>query len=227
MSTYQAKVVVVGRNNVGKTCLVNRYIKGKFVSTTNTIGGCMERKEIPIGQDNVILHIWDTAGQERFRSMAPMYYRNADCAILCFDVTDEKTLDTIEDWKLDVLEHANEDVKLLYVGNKIDLLTEESDTSIKDIAQDKSKDAGATLHYTSAKHDEGIDELFDSCARQFIQLSNQRKNGGSSMKNNLDNSGSNINNPYVLNDDNESPSLLLYANDDPSFNTQSSSRSCC
>lgn len=31
--------------------------------------------------------IWDTAGQERFRSLAPMYYRNAAAAIIVFDVT--------------------------------------------------------------------------------------------------------------------------------------------
>ena len=31
------------------------------------------------------VQIWDTAGQERFRSMAPMYYRNAAAAILVMD----------------------------------------------------------------------------------------------------------------------------------------------
>lgn len=31
--------------------------------------------------------IWDTAGQERFRSLSPMYYRNAQAAVVVFDVT--------------------------------------------------------------------------------------------------------------------------------------------
>mmetsp|Transcript_6919 Transcript_6919/g.20042 ORF Transcript_6919/g.20042 Transcript_6919/m.20042 type:complete len:94 (-) Transcript_6919:3306-3587(-) len=34
------------------------------------------------------LAIWDTAGQERFHSLGPIYYRNADAALLVFDVTD-------------------------------------------------------------------------------------------------------------------------------------------
>jgi GTPase SAR1 family protein len=39
-------------------------------------------------EDKVIkFEIWDTAGQERFRSLSPMYYRNAQAAVVVFDVT--------------------------------------------------------------------------------------------------------------------------------------------
>lgn len=31
--------------------------------------------------------IWDTAGQERFHSLAPMYYRNSQAAIVVYDIT--------------------------------------------------------------------------------------------------------------------------------------------
>ena len=34
------------------------------------------------------MQLWDTAGQERFRAMAPMYYRNAAAALVCFGMFD-------------------------------------------------------------------------------------------------------------------------------------------
>jgi len=37
-------------------------------------------------------------GQERFRSMTPMYYRNADAAILVYQITDNDSFEAIQHW---------------------------------------------------------------------------------------------------------------------------------
>lgn len=38
------------------------------------------------------------AGQEKFRAMTPMYYRNANAALLCFDLTNYKSFLDVKDW---------------------------------------------------------------------------------------------------------------------------------
>ena len=36
---------------------------------------------------SINLEIWDTAGQERYQTLAPMYFRNAQAAIVLYDIT--------------------------------------------------------------------------------------------------------------------------------------------
>ena len=43
----------------------------------------------------VKFEIWDTAGQERYHSLAPMYYRGAQAAIVVYDITNEACLSTV------------------------------------------------------------------------------------------------------------------------------------
>lgn len=42
--------------------------------------------------------VWDTAGQEKFRAMTPMYYRNANAALLIFDITNHNTFNEMKGW---------------------------------------------------------------------------------------------------------------------------------
>lgn len=41
----------------------------------------------------VKFEIWDTAGQERYHSLAPMYYRGAQAAIVVYDITNQVSTD--------------------------------------------------------------------------------------------------------------------------------------
>jgi len=45
-------------------------------------------KNLTVDEEIVRFQIWDTAGQERYNSLAPMYYRGAEAALLVFDISD-------------------------------------------------------------------------------------------------------------------------------------------
>lgn len=45
------------------------------------------QKTIAVNGQQVKLQLWDTAGQEKFRNMIPSYIKQADIAILVYDIT--------------------------------------------------------------------------------------------------------------------------------------------
>jgi len=70
----------------------------------------------------VKLHIWDTSGQERFRAMTNLYYRDAQVAILTYDITNESSFNSIEFWIKELrYKVENENMILCLVGNKCDV----------------------------------------------------------------------------------------------------------
>ena len=54
----------------------------------STIGAAFLTQTIALDDHTTVkFEIWDTAGQERYKSLAPMYYRNANCAIVVYDLS--------------------------------------------------------------------------------------------------------------------------------------------
>ena len=53
------------------------------------------------------------------------FYRNADIALLVYSVIDARSFERIEKWRKDVLDYSlNNDIKMILIGNKIDLTEE-------------------------------------------------------------------------------------------------------
>ncbi|KAH8070989.1 GTPase [Aureococcus anophagefferens] len=158
-----------GDRGVGKTCLVLRFIEGLQQST---IGAFFLTKKIVTAQgDACKIQIWDTAGQERFRAMAPMYYRNAAAAIVCFDVTDESTFNTMKDWVEELKTNVvDKNLVIAIACNKADLDTRQVSRAR---AEQFARSISAIVLDTSAKENFGVAELFAAVSEHVIKLRGQ------------------------------------------------------
>lgn len=159
--TYYAliKLIVIGNSNTGKSSLLSRYVDDQFTSNfITTIGIDFKIKSLEFKGKRFKVQIWDTAGQERFRTIAKLYYRNVDGALLCYDCTNEESFAHITHWMAELNQYANkpEMVKII-CGNKIDSTDQIIPT---DKLQALAKIHNCKYFETSAKLNVGIDTLF-------------------------------------------------------------------
>ncbi|XP_071867593.1 ras-related protein RabJ [Bombus fervidus] len=166
----EGKIVILGSQGVGKTSMIMRYIGKTYNGQVNpTIGALFYNCKLNIQDTGIMLRIWDTAGQERFRSMAPMYYRNANAAILVFDLTQYNTFAAMKRWVTELRRNVEEALVLVVIGNKSDLI-EKREVNAEEGRLYATK-IGASYHETSVLQDEGIENVFLTVARGLLGLS--------------------------------------------------------
>ncbi|OAX79817.1 hypothetical protein ACJ72_05863 [Emergomyces africanus] len=134
-SSLEAKIVVLAPRyvhaSVGKTSLVQRYVKNAFnpATTASTVGASFVTKRVlDTTSDTVVrLQIWDTAGQERFRSISRLYYRGANAGLLCYDITDENSFQEMAGWLVELKQNLGEDSPIVIhvVGTKSDIVADD------------------------------------------------------------------------------------------------------
>lgn len=171
-TTYNFKVVLLGEGCVGKTSLLLRYIEDKFNDKhMTTLQATFLNKKMNFNGHRVHLSIWDTAGQEKFHALGPIYYRNSNGAILVYDITDMDSFLKVKNWVKELKKMLGSDICLVIAGNKIDL---EQDSALEfEEAESYAQLVGAKHFHTSAKLDQGVDELFMELTSSMIEKFNQ------------------------------------------------------
>ncbi|CAK63125.1 unnamed protein product (macronuclear) [Paramecium tetraurelia] len=176
----QFKIVLLGDQGVGKTSISNVYVKKEFNSYENATSGANYHSQICKIDNHQInfavrlqiqRQIWDTAGQEKFKSLARLYYRDSNAALLVYDVTNYKSFQRVTDWINELNENSEPALKFI-VGNKIDQVDKEEVSY--DAAKQLAENYGCFLRLVSAKEKNGIFELFESVGRELLK--NQQDN---------------------------------------------------
>ena len=154
------KLIVVGNQGTGKSCILNRFINETFDEKYQaTIGLDFQSKNITIHDQDVRLIIYDTAGQEKFRSLIPMYIREAQIILLVYDITDKESFDAMPNWIQEVKEVINKEVVFALIGNKIDL------ESQRNVSYEEGKKLAEKNNFVfqevSAKTGKNFENLFE------------------------------------------------------------------
>ena len=119
---HLVKVIIIGDATVGKSSIMARFADDIFdISGAPTIGIDFKIRNIDIDNKKVRLQIIDTAGQERFKSITVSHYRNANCIILMYDVTNKQSYDNIHNWLKTIDGHTTVKPIIYIVGNKCDM----------------------------------------------------------------------------------------------------------
>eukprot|EP00389_Voromonas_pontica_P007704 GDKH01011617.1.p1 GENE.GDKH01011617.1~~GDKH01011617.1.p1 ORF type:complete len:218 (+),score=26.91 GDKH01011617.1:88-741(+) len=168
------KVLLLGEAQVGKTCLLIRWVEKRFQPNyILTLGVDFKVKYLTANDDKntkVKLQLWDTAGQERFKTLTPAYYRSAHCVALVYDISDRDSFEKIRGWIQQVDDLGSSDLQKVLVGNKIDL--EDKRVVATEEGQKLADEFGLVFYETSAKSNTKVDALFqtlaDLCAKRAV-----------------------------------------------------------
>lgn len=167
MQPLEFKVVVIGSTSVGKTSLTNQLQFGEFDADYQpTIGAGYVAWHTTSDSRNIELQIWDTAGMERYRSLGPIYYRDAAAALIVYDQADQASADALPRWLAAFRSTVKSGADIAIVANKDDL-------SPKSVAAEPirnwANENQLTFFTTSAKTGLGVRELFDALVTRLVQ----------------------------------------------------------
>lgn len=183
------KLVLLGEAAVGKSSLVLRFVNNDFQENKEpTIGAAFLTQKCNLPTRTIKFEIWDTAGQERFASLAPMYYRNAQAALVVYDLTKPTSLVKAKHWVAELQRQASPGIVIALVGNKLDLANDSSAATEDEDGQDGDDSGNARkvstaeaqsyaeeesllFFETSAKSGHNVTEVFTAIANAIPETS--------------------------------------------------------
>ena len=148
---------MLGAFAVGKTSLVQRFVKGIFSDKyLTTVGVKIDKKTVTIEEQDVDLILWDIHGEDEFQKVRTSYLRGTSGYFLVVDGTRRDTLVTAFLLQKRA-EEAIGKVPFVLVFNKSDLRNEwEIDKkTIDGLLKD-----GLMVVETSAKTGQGVEDTF-------------------------------------------------------------------
>ena len=113
------KIIFLGDQYVGKSSILNRFYQDRFEPDYQaTIGLDFHSKNVEIKGKTIRLLLYDTAGQEKFKSLIPMYIRDANIILVVYDISNKDSFIHTDHWVNETKDLKREDAILFQLGIK-------------------------------------------------------------------------------------------------------------
>ena len=120
----------------------------------------------------------DTSGQERFDAINYSYYKDADCCLLVYDITQRKSFEKIKDYYIPKLkDYCKVIIKVALLGNKTDLKDQRQITHEEGLALSQEK--GFIFMESSCKDNYNVSDAFAT----LIEMTNKDMIKGQKFQN--------------------------------------------
>ncbi len=158
------KIVLVGDFDVGKQEIIKRFVdntyQGKYVTT---VAVDLTVKLIELDGKKIKLQLWDTVGNDRYRSLTTAYFRGAQGVMIVYDVTKERSFNSLTEWYRQIEEYACPEVVTMVIGNRCDLDLQREVS--KERGQQAASQLGLKFFEVSPKTGENVAEAILSLVR--------------------------------------------------------------
>ncbi len=156
------KLIVLGSAAVGKTTLVNQFLKKEdIIDYRPTLGISISSQRYHVQgfkEDVIKFLIFDLAGQSFFKRVRRDYYKGANCAFIVYDVTRRETFDEAIDFWLKDAQMELGNIPFVLIGNKSDL--EEDRIVTKEEGLKKARELKSFFTETSALRNVNVQDTF-------------------------------------------------------------------
>jgi small GTP-binding protein len=162
------KVVLLGDSQVGKTTLIRYQFQGfDPTSPIPTIGCHCTDFVFMIDNKPLNMQVWDTAGQEMYRALVPVYLRDAEGAIIVYDIAEKNSFDALDYWMDLLFDTVSSATVVFLVANKLDLVNESAVKEEDGMAYAAAHKA--TFFKACATLGQGVDEIFQGMATEIVR----------------------------------------------------------
>ena len=168
-------IVIVGDENVGKTCILNKYCNNQF-SFSKKKQKSLEiyKKTITINGEEIRLKLWDTQYNESYFKLNKQIYERADCIIYACSLNNKDSFINIDSWYqilTDNIDLSNKQMMILV--NKSDL-EEERAVSKEEIKQ-KADSFDMSYYEVSALNGNGLEDAFQTKRTKVVSRTYSRR----------------------------------------------------